>query len=242
MIVAMKCLNEEYTVKRCLGNFHDEPFCEKIIVIDGKSTDMTLYELKQFPKVKVFVHEWHDWYHANEVCQSNIVLSYIPNGELMMIMDFDEIMSPELIAYLNEVHESGGHEIRDLHAIHFSRRTFELIRYPNTPHAMIEDNGLPLKSHQIGQYPDYQCRMFRRDFRLHWVNSPHHVLCGHKTEEYINADIIHFEKDDYRDRERIEKKWARCQARRKELGLSADIFETEVKTEIAEFYSEETWK
>jgi len=242
MYVVMKCRNEELRVKRCISNFHDEPFCEKIIVIDGKSTDMTLWELKQFPKVQVFVHEWLDTYHANEVSQSNIALSYVPNGSLMMIVDFDEILSPELIEFLNKTHKDEGANIPEECAVHFSRRTYEVIRYPNSPHALIDKNGMPTKSHQIGQYPDYQCRMFYKNYHLHWVNSPHHVLDGHKTELTIDADIIHFEKDDYRDRLRIEKKWARTQAIRRELGLTADIFETDVKIEIAEFYDADTWK
>ena len=60
MWVGMKCLNEEKVVKRCISDFHDEPFCEKIIVIDGGSTDYTVQELKKFSKVQVFVHPWID--------------------------------------------------------------------------------------------------------------------------------------------------------------------------------------
>jgi hypothetical protein len=77
---------------------------------------------------------------------------------------------------------------------------------------------------------------------MHWINSPHHVLSGANHSTNIDADIIHYEKDDLRHRMRIEKGWARAQARRKELGLPADVFETTRKLEIAEFYDPEAWK
>jgi glycosyltransferase involved in cell wall biosynthesis len=237
----MKALNEERCVKRCISDFHDEPFCEKIIVIDGGSTDYTIQELKQFDKVKVYVHPWIDAYHYMEVIQSNILLSYIPENELMMIMDFDERMSPALKNKLNEIHNYQN-MILEKGIAHFSRATHEVMRYEKSPHAIIGEDGWPIISHQIGQYPDYQCRLIRKHFHMHWVNSPHHVLCGWYQNINFDADIIHYEKDDYRDRIRIEKKWAREHARRMELGLNADMFDCAFKPEIADYYDPETWK
>ena len=241
MIIAMKGLNEEHYVDRCLRTFHDEKFCERVIVIDGGSTDLTVQELKKWKKVRVFVHPWNFHYHDMEVCQSNIVLSYVPNGQIMMIMDFDEEMSPELVKYLQSIDYSGS--LQEGVAAHFSRKTYELIRYEGSPHAMINPNTkMPIIAHQIGQYPDYQCRLFRRTPQLHWVNSPHHVLKGSNSQSFIDVDILHYEKNDLRDRRRIEIQWARAQARRIELGLSPDVFETKPKIEIAEYYDPEVWE
>lgn len=243
MIILMKCLNEERNIKRCLGNFHDEPFIHKVIVIDGGSTDYTVQELLQWKKVQVFIHPWLDWYHDAEVSQSNIALSYIPHGELAFIMDFDEKMSPELKKVLEAINTGHGAFTIPLGgAVNFSRRTFDLIRYEDSPHALVGEDGWPMISHQIGQYPDFQCRLIRRSKELHWVNSPHHVLLGATFTANIEADILHYEKDDFRDRERLERKWARAQARRIELGLIADIFETQAKPEVGSYYHPEGWK
>lgn len=241
MIIIMKGLNEEFTVHRCISDFHDEPFVDKIIVIDGKSTDFTVQELRQFSKVQVFVHEWIPWYHDMEVIQSNICLSYVPNNEIAFIMDFDERMSDELKAKLAEINENQD-DVPEASVINFSRKTFDLIRYEGSPFAMIGDDGWPIASHQIGQYPDYQARLIRKSPYMHWVNSPHHVLSGANFSSNVDADILHYEKDDFRHRFRIEKMWARAQARRKSLGLPADVFETDRKIELAEFYDEEAWK
>lgn len=238
-VIGMKAVNEAKSVQRCISDFHDEPFCDKIIVIDGGSTDYTVQELKKFPKVQVFVHPWIDDYHYQEVIQSNILLSYIPENELMMIMDFDERMSEELKQFLNTLNPD---DVPVFGTIHFSRRTYELMRYENSPFAMIDEQGWPVVSHQIGQYPDYQCRLLRKSYFMHWVNSPHHQLVGVTSNYNVDADIFHYEKEDARDRIAIEKKWARCQARRKELGLTADVFESSVKNEIAEYYEPEGWK
>jgi len=240
MIILMKCLDEEKYVPRCLKHFHDEPFVTKIIIIDGGSTDFTVQECKKFPKASVFIHKWLDWYHDNEVCQSNIALSYIPNNELAFILDFDEMMSDELKVKLGEIDKSQSIIPCDGAAC-FSRRTYEVIRYEDSHHAILDKTGWPLISHQIGQYPDYQMRLVRKNYQMKWINSPHHHLIGHIDEQFFDADIIHFEKDDYRDRVRIEKKWALAQARRRSLGLEADIFESSPKATIAEYYNPEAW-
>ncbi len=238
MYIAMKCLNEQYGVDRCISDFHDEAFVDKIIVVDGGSTDYTVEELKKYPKVQVFVHPWLDWYHNMEVSQSNIVLSYIPNGELMFILDFDERMSDALKDYLLMVKSTG---LPDGHIRSVSRKTVDVFRHEDSPHAILEEDGWPMISHQIGQYPDFQTRLLKKDFKMHWVNSPHHVLIGFEHNENITADVIHYEKDDFRKRQDIERKWLRSQARRKELGLTADVFECKPKPEFVKYGDPETW-
>jgi glycosyltransferase involved in cell wall biosynthesis len=239
MRILLKGLDEEHCVNRCISDFHNEEFVDQIIVIDGGSNDYTVPELKKFSKVKVFVHPWIDSYHDMEVCQSNIALSYIPNDSLVFILDFDERMSADLKKYLLEVNSEG---ISHGKAVSISRKTVDVFRYENSPHAIIGDDGWPIESNQIGQYPDYQCRLLRKTPTMHWVNSPHHALVGYSSADNITADIIHYEKDDYRDRLRIEKKWLRHQLRRQKLGLPADIFECKPKLEVIEFADGEYWK
>jgi hypothetical protein len=241
----MKALNEERVVKRVLCDFHAETWVEKIIVIDGGSTDYTIQEIKQFDKALVYVHPWLDWYHDAEICQSNIALSYIAHGTMCFILDFDERMSNDLKLLLEEIDEKGIPGGADIGNV--PRKTFDVYRYEDpevSPHAIIWEDGWPEVSHEIGQYPDYQTRLIKRNPTLHWVNSPHHSLLGEyqSVNLPLGCDILHYEKDDFRDRERIEKKWLRAQARRKELGLVADVFETKVKPELGSFASPKGWK
>ncbi len=240
MIVLMKCLDEERAVKRCISNFYNEPFCERIIVIDGGSTDYTRQELKQFSKVEVFVHPWLDEYHDMEVIQSNIGLSYIPENEWCFILDFDEKCNRALKDFLNTF-DSKEYE---RNVINVARETTELCRYEDSPHCILDEDGWPVVSHRIGQWPDYQARIIQKSYKMKWINSPHHMLIGGDAPLNLNQDcyMIHYEKDDLRDRERIEKKWLRAQARRKQLGLSYDVFETKLKPEVAKFADPDYWK
>ena len=59
MIVLMKCLNEEKSAKRCISDFYDEKFCEKIIVIDGGSSDYTVQEIKEIARLTIFIEQNH---------------------------------------------------------------------------------------------------------------------------------------------------------------------------------------
>jgi len=105
MIILMQCLNEEFAVRRCISDFHDELFVHKIIVIDGGSTDYTIEELKGFSKVQVHVHPWLDHYHAMNAMQRNIGLSYVNEGEVLFMLDFDERLTPLLKKALSEIDE-----------------------------------------------------------------------------------------------------------------------------------------
>ncbi len=241
MIIAMKCLNEAFVVHRCISDYHDLDFVEKIIVVDGDSTDFTVRELKQFPKVEIHVHKWLVDYHYQEVIQSMIVLSYIPNGKMFFILDFDERMSPELKDTLRQI-EALKIFVPINTAVHFPRRTFEVLRHEGSPHAIIGEDGWPIISHIYGQYPDLQMRLMRKTELFHWINSPHHVPCGHTSEITLEGDILHYNKDDLRCRDRIEKQWALAQVQRKRLGLPADRFETRTRLEIADAFEEDYWK
>jgi hypothetical protein len=245
MIVVMKCLNEQHSVKRCIGDFHDESWVDKIRVIDGRSSDFTIQELKQFSKVEVFVHEYLPWYHDQEIMQANIMMSYVPNGSIFFSLDFDERCSPELKSFLSEVDKTNKlPEGADL--VHIPRRTTECFHHQQSPFAILDENGWPMESHQIGQYPDYQPRLFRKSCRMHWVQSPHRVIIGHEKNYNIPHDkgiyIEHFAKDDSRDRDWIEKRWLRPVATRRELGLVPDLYEYNAKKEYAEAINPEYWK
>jgi glycosyltransferase involved in cell wall biosynthesis len=240
MIVTMKCLNEERSVDRVMRDIHDEKWVEKIVVIDGGSTDLTVHELKKWPKVWVFKHPWLDEYHDMEIVQSNIALSYVPHGRICFILDFDERCSEKLKEVLSLIDKDGLPEGVDV--AHVSRETYEVMRHEASPFCVYDDDGWPLISHQIGQYPDFQCRIIKRSLTHHWVNSPHHQLAGYEGNANYYASLFQYEKDDARDRERIEKKWARAQSRRRELGLSCDIFESRMKPDLQKYTRPETWK
>lgn len=247
MIISCKVLNEERMVDKVIGDIHDEPWVEKIIVIDGGSTDLTVHELKKYPKCEVHIHPWLRNYFAMETSQSNIQMSYIPMGQIYFILDFDERCSPELKSLLAEIDENGMPD--DVDCVNVSRRSYELMRFEDSPFAIPDDETWWVLAEQFGQYPDFQMRIIRRKIGMHWINSPHHVLFGAGfgnelfTQKNREADLIHYHgREDARDRARTEKLWLRMQARRKELGLPADVFEGGVSPEMHKYATPEYWK
>jgi len=114
MKVLMKILNEEMEIGRCVADFHDEPWVDDIVVIDGGSTDYTVHEVNHFDKVKCYVHPYLDWYHDAEITQANIMMSYANDGEVCLLVDADERLSDGLKDYLMDLFEKGRNPPADL--------------------------------------------------------------------------------------------------------------------------------
>ena len=244
MRVLMKILNEEFEIGRCLKDFHDESWVDKIIIIDGGSTDYTVHEANNFEKVLVFVHPYLDWYHAAEIMQANIMMSYVNHGEIVFLIDADERLSPELKRYLGKIDEENRMP-HDADLVHIPRKTMEVMRHEDSPFCVYEEDGWPVLSHQTGQFPDYQPRLLRRHHDMHWTHSPHRNLTGFKINynlENMNAYILHYEKDDIRKRHSIERRWLRPDATRRKLGLVQDVYESGAKPEYAEAADPDFWR
>jgi len=233
MIILMQSLNEEKMVDPVISDFHNLDWVSRVIVIDGGSQDFTVHKLSQWPKCEVYHHFYDRGYHAAQSMQRNISLTYIPTGETCFILDFDEKMSDDLKSFLEAVDKDGMPMDADVVCV--SRTSHESMRHEDSPFALLDDQGFPVPSHAIGEYPDWQGRLIRRDPKMFFINSPHHVLIG--TQKQITrerTDIIHYHgKADARDRENIEILWATTQARRKTLGLEPDVFESKLAPEFA---------
>ena len=243
MWIVMKSKNEENSVERCISDFHDESWVSGIRVVDGKSSDFTVHLLKQFSKVEVFSHEYLDFYHDQEIMQANIMWSYVPNGEIGFSLDFDERCNAPLKKFLAQVDEANElPEGADL--VHVARRTVEVMRHEDSTFAILDKTGWPIESHQIGQFPDAQPRIMRKNYRMHWIQSPHRTLCGFTKNHNLNTDcyIEHFEKEDARSRRWIERRWLKPIASRKALGLPADLHECSPKPEFADSADISYWK
>lgn len=245
MRIFMKCLNEQKSVKRIIGDLHDEPWVDEFVVVDGWSSDYTVQELKQFQKVVVFRHKYEDWFHNQETIQADILLSYAKEGEIIFLLDFDERLNYPLKRYLSKINDTGEMpEEADL--VHIPRRTIEVMRHIDSPFAILGADGFPVEHSEIGQFPDYQPRLIRKSYKMHWVQSPHRTLLGH-THNYnipieTSCHILHYEKDDKRDRDWIERRWLRPDATRKALGLGHDLHTPTAKAEYADSANPEYWK
>lgn len=242
MIILMQSLNEEKMVDPVIANVHDLDWVSRIIVIDGGSQDFTVHKLKQWPKCEVYHHFYDRGYHAAQSMQRNISLTYIPMDEICFILDFDEGMSDGLKDFLAGVNANGMPQEADIVCV--SRISYESMRHEDSPFALLGDNGFPIPSHTIGEYPDWQARLIQRSPQMFFINSPHHVLIGAERQVAIpHTDIIHYHgKTDARDRDNIEILWAFTQARRKELGLAADSFESTLSPGMEEYGRPEYWR
>jgi ADP-heptose:LPS heptosyltransferase len=190
-------LNEEKNLPRFIDLVMSHPCIEKVIAIDGGSTDNTV-KLLQDAGAFVYIHPYDKDYHDMQAMQRNYSCSFIPDGQKIIIMDIDECFSKDLSDYLSVFAESNI-----VYAMP-SRRTFNLYEDITDPNKQIKD------------YPDYQPRMFTWNRGFKWAGSPHHAILNVSNPIKINKDIIHFEKEG-KDREALEKKWSDMQAKTREV-------------------------
>lgn len=190
-------LNEEKNLPRFIDLVMSHPVIEKVIAIDGGSTDKTV-ELLQSAGAMVYVHPYDRNYHDMQAMQRNYSCSFVPDGQKIIIMDIDECFSEELWDYLYEFVDS------KIDYGQVSRRTFNY-------YADIRDLNKAIKD-----YPDYQPRLFTWNRKFKWACSPHHQVYNAPAPFKVNKDIIHFEKEG-KDRDALEKQWSEMQAKTREV-------------------------
>lgn len=195
--LALISYNEAVNVPRFVQRVMKHPNIGRVVCVDGGSKDNTA-DLIRAAGAQVYVHRYDHEYHDAQALQRNISLSFMRDGERVLIMDFDECFSNELARHLPTL------AVSDIVYGEISRRTFNYF-------ADIAD---PTK--QIKDYPDWQPRFYRWNRRFKFVGSPHHQMHNVPPSVKIQKDIIHFEREG-KDRDALEKTWSKMQARTKEV-------------------------
>lgn len=206
--LAMIVLNEGKYLPRLMDNLFAHPSIKRIVAIDGGSEDNTVEILKK-AGAEVFVHPWNFNYHDQVALQRNIMASYIPEEERFFYMDADEICSKDLLARLNEILGMPNRYIC------LSRRTFK-----NYNGAVKYFNILD-RTKQHLNYPDYQPRIYTNDRYLKFFRSPHHLTLNIGDPLNVDADILHYERDEQEKNKARDKQWNNFMDMGRKLGLGS---------------------
>jgi glycosyltransferase involved in cell wall biosynthesis len=153
-------LNEERNIARCLESLRD--VADEVLVADSGSTDRTA-EICRHMGATVVQMEWKGYSGtknaANQLARYDLILS----------MDADEALSPELAASIREARSQQG-------------KAFRMARLTNYCGHWI---------HHTGWYPDVKLRLFdRREF--HWDGLVHEVIVPEPPHApLLRGDILH---------------------------------------------------
>lgn len=131
--VVVITFNEERKIDRCLASV---AWADEIIVVDSFSSDATVQRAHRYTS-KVYQHEYPGSTH-----QMERGIQYA-SGEWILLVDADEVVSPELAREIRDVVGSPGIE-----------GGYEIPRKPSAFGAWIEHGGW---------FPDYQFRLFRKE-------------------------------------------------------------------------------
>jgi len=163
------CLNEEKHLRDCLESVS---WCDEIVVVDSGSTDRTVEIARQFtPKV---IH--HDW--TGFVDQVTFSIGQA-TGDWVFCIDADERCTPELREAIQralpEADGLGGFEVK--------RRAWYLGRW--ILHG--------------GWYPDWKTRFVKRAGATCVGHGPHYRIVPEGPVRRLDADLLHYTYDDFRD-------------------------------------------
>jgi len=152
-------LNEERNIARCLESLRD--VADEVIVADSGSTDRTAEICNQMGATVVQM-EWQGYSATKNAA------NLLARHDLILSLDADEALSPELIKSINEAKKGSG-------------TAFRMARLTNYCGQWI---------HHTGWYPDVKLRLFdRREHR--WEGLVHEVIVPHRPDALLLAGDIH---------------------------------------------------
>jgi glycosyltransferase involved in cell wall biosynthesis len=157
--------NEEKNIERCLNSVHE--LVDEIVVVDSFSTDRTQELCAQYPKVRFIQNPFQ-----GHIEQKNFALNQA-QGEVILSLDADEALSPELNDSIREVKERGFPDS----GYSFHRRT----RYV--------DQWI----WHCGWYPDTKLRIIKKNSGQWQGVNPHDLLClDIGTPKLLSGDLLHY--------------------------------------------------
>lgn len=154
-------LNEEPNIERCLVSL---AFADEIVVLDSFSTDRTVEIAKRFTD-RISLHKFVGYSD-----QKNAVMEMAAN-EWVLIVDADEVVTPELAAEVRKAIESDR---------------FIGYRMPRLTHFL----GKPIR--HCGWYPDYIVRLARKSRSRFGDRLVHETLEVDGPIGTLRHDLIHY--------------------------------------------------
>jgi len=129
--------NEEANLGRCLGSI--QRLADEIVVVDGESTDQTVSIAKSLG-AKVFSTTNKSNFHINKQLAMDTA-----SGDLVLQLDADEVLDPELQAFIASVHQTvNSGQTPKKSAWYLKRKNYFLGRFLS----------------KGGQYPDPVIRLY----------------------------------------------------------------------------------
>jgi len=163
--VAIITFNEEHNIARCLHSVQE--IADEIIVVDSFSTDETEKICSHFAQVRFIKHAF-----AGHIEQKNYAKN-ICSHDLVLSLDADEALSPELCSSIQEIKKQSKHD-------------------GYTCNRLNHYCGQAIK--HCGWYPDVSLRLWHKN-KGNWGGSnPHDIFImnsGTHTK-HLQGDILHY--------------------------------------------------
>ena len=174
--VVLATYNEEKNIYSCLESVKN--LADEIIIVDGSSTDKTVYQIKKFIKlinkknpylkIKLFSVANKKMFHQNK----QLALEKA-TGDWILQLDADERISAELAA---EIKSEIRNPKSEINGYYISRKNYFLTRFLT----------------KGGQYPDYVIRLVKKGKAHFPCQSVHEQIAVKGKVGYLKNPLLHF--------------------------------------------------
>ena len=176
--------NEEKNIERCLRSI--EGIADEIVLVDSMSTDRTVEIAKQF-NAQVIQKEFDGY-----IQDKNLGNQHASN-QMILSLDADEALSPELRASILELKSKGLDGAYSMNRLNHYE-------------------GVAIK--RGGWYPDRKIRLFNKNSAIWGGPTPHETVILKEGTEVIQlqGDLLHYTYDSKADHQARAKKYASLRA------------------------------
>lgn len=167
-------LNRLHEVIQCIKRVR--PYVDRMVVVDGGSTDDTILTLRNWDGIELYLHPWNDSFSGQ---RNNYLRAAEKNGgtDWILVSDPDELFSEESCKNMRS----------EIDKIESSGSRYNMIAF--------ESHSVTLKGNVVANHREdkyWKPLLFKWNEGIHYIGNPHETLIIDKGPRIYNSKMFYY--------------------------------------------------